>query len=238
MQVLHCTWHRKLLCMANRDPSWQTCNSFLMGTLPVWTQPAISCPSPHCNSTSWLLLGPTSSSCDFHGPPHPQKHRKMKRVPHLNFSLGQYLSLDRCFNVQVKDLQEHEKRCSKKDQQRQYPRPVISIGWVQVPSQRHSWKMSTHKHTERQKGGKERKSYLDEGHFHWLDSDPSRARSEKVDTCTQTQTERGQRESGSEEYFSVAWKQQLSMNLCWVSLLHFDIKALDSKQSWTWKVVI
>lgn len=76
--------------------------------------------------------------CDFHGPTDPQKHKeKMRREPHLNVSLGQYLSLDRCICAQVKDLQEHGKRCSKKkkDRRRQFPRPVISIGWAQVPSQ-------------------------------------------------------------------------------------------------------
>lgn len=73
-------------------------------------------PNQLWNSTSCLLLGPTSSGCDFHAPPHPQKQKnekkkkkKREREPHLNFTLGQHLSLDRRYCVRVKDLQEREK---------------------------------------------------------------------------------------------------------------------------------
>jgi len=86
--------------------------------------------SPLSHATSCLLLSPTSLRWDF---TVRLIHRNTgkQREPHL------HVSLNMCPLIRapcVQHLQEQEKRGRRKDRQRRYPRPVISIGWAQVPS--------------------------------------------------------------------------------------------------------
>lgn len=71
------------------------------------------------------------------------------------------MSLDRYFSVQVKKSYESVKNAvAKTTDERQYPRPVISIGWAQVPSQAQLVDELAHAHTSIQRdrqGDSERK---------------------------------------------------------------------------------
>ena len=128
--------------------------------------------------------------------------QKKWREFHLNVSLGQCLSLDRCFWVQVKDLEGHEKCFSKKDQKRQYSPHVISIGWAQIPPQAQLEGEQTHTHTNMlwkrhgETEGRETEKLLVEGHFQWLGSDPSQAKVKNANSQTGTQHKYTDRQTG------------------------------------------
>lgn len=80
-------------------------NSFLAGTLPAWTQPTLELHFMSVIRSHKLRLWVSRSASSA----ETEKWRKKERTPHLNFTLGQHLSLDRCYCVWVKDLQEREK---------------------------------------------------------------------------------------------------------------------------------
>lgn len=60
----------------------------------------------------------------------------MKRVPHLNVSLGQCLSPDRCCRVRrIYKSMNNVVGWKQMPEMAEYPRLVISTGWVRIPSQ-------------------------------------------------------------------------------------------------------
>lgn len=121
-----------------------------------------------CPTVTTLHIGywvPKSLRCEFQGRLHPQKQRKMKRASFKCFTwsiIVPWWGASVCKSKIYKGMKNWE------DRKKHYPRPVISIGWAQVPSQ----EQLEAKHTQLY-----RENDREEGHFYWLGSYPSQAKS-------------------------------------------------------------
>lgn len=218
--------------MAKGDPTWQSRSLWELCQYELSQQT----PVLHHTVTPllWLLLGPTSSNCDFHGPPHSQETQQNEESASFKCFTWSMLVPWYVLPCTSERFASAWKTLESKKEPADTDSSACHFHWLGsgpiAEAQLEEKRTQAYRETERNEGGRKIsgwRSFSLAGH---------RSITGKVGEGRQTQTEKGHRGSGSEEYFSVAWNQPLSMRLSLVSLLHHDMKVLNSKHSWALKV--